>query len=80
MQRILEVVDKPGSILDIDATIIESKTGDAQRTYKGNYGYQPLLGIISENSMVVGSDFREGNFSPQSGLVEFIESCRRNYP
>jgi len=79
MQRILSVVDKPGSILDIDATIIESEKGDAQKTYKGNYGYQPLLGIISENSMVVGSDFREGNISPQSGLVEFIESCRRNY-
>jgi hypothetical protein len=39
-----------------------------------------LIGIISENSMVVGSDFREGNISPQSGLVEFIEGCRRNYP
>ncbi|MFN3693941.1 MAG: IS1380 family transposase [Ignavibacterium sp.] len=80
IQSILEAVDKPGNILDIDATIIESEKGDAQRTYKGNYGYQPLLGIISENSMVVGSDFREGNISPQSGLVEFIESCRRNYP
>jgi len=80
MQRILEVVEKPGNILDIDATIIESEKGDAQRTYKGNYGYQPLLGIISENSMIVGSDFREGNFSPQKGLVEFIESCWRNYP
>jgi hypothetical protein len=79
MQRILAVVDKPGSILDIDATIIESEKGEAERTYKGNYGYQPLLGIISENSMVVGSDFREGNISPQSGLVEIIESCRRNY-
>jgi len=79
MQRILAVVDKPGSILDIDATIIQSEKGDAQKTYKGNLGYQPLLGIISENSMVVGSDFREGNISPQSGLVEFIESCRRNY-
>jgi hypothetical protein len=79
MQRILDAVDKPGSILDIDATIIQSEKGDAQKTYKGNYGYQPLLGIISENSMVVGSDFREGNFSPQSGLVEFIKSCRRNY-
>lgn len=79
MQRILAVVDKPGSILDIDATIIESEKADAQKTYKGNYGYQPLLGIIAENSMVVGSDFREGNISPQSKLVEFIESCRRNY-
>lgn len=80
MGRILEVVEKPGRILDIDATIIEAEKGDARRTYKKNYGYQPLLGIIAENSMVVGSDFREGNCSPQSGLVAFIEKCRKNYP
>lgn len=53
MQRIIAVVDKPGSILDIDARIIQSEKAYAQKTYKGNYGYQPLLGIISENSMVV---------------------------
>lgn len=79
MKRVLAVVEKPGNILDIDATIIESEKGDAEKTYKGTYGYQPLLGIISENGMVVGSDFREGNVSPQRGLVEMIEQCRRNY-
>lgn len=78
-QRLLAVVEKPGSILDIDATIIQSEKGDSEKTYKGNYGYQPLLGIVAENGMVVGSDFREGNASPQSGLVELIEQCRINY-
>jgi hypothetical protein len=78
-QRLLAVVEKPGSILDIDATIIQAEKGDSEKTYKGNYGYQPLLGIVAENGMVVGSDFREGNASPQSGLVELIEQCRRNY-
>lgn len=86
-QKILEVnkqllmgLSKQGKILDIDATIIESDKGDSEKTYKGSYGYQPLLGIIAENGIVVGSDFREGNISPQSGLVEFIINCRRNYP
>ncbi len=78
-QRLLAVVEKQGSILDIDATIIQAEKGDAEKTYKGNYGYQSLLGIIAENGMVVGSDFREGNASPQSRLVELIEQCRRNY-
>lgn len=27
--------------------------------------------------MVINSDFRQGNISPQSGLVEYIEKCRR---
>jgi hypothetical protein len=79
IQRLLAVVEKPGSILDIDATIIQAEKGDSEKTYKGNYGYQPLLGIIAENGIVVGSDFREGNASPQSGLVELIEQCRINY-
>lgn len=79
IQGLLAVIEKPGSILDIDATIIQSEKGDSEKTYKGNYGYQPLLGIIAENGMVVGSDFRQGNTSPQSGLVELIEQCRINY-
>lgn len=80
VKQLLVGLTKQGEILDIDATIIESDKGDARKTYKGSYGYQPLLGIISENAIVVGSDFREGNISPQIGIVEFIKSCRRNYP
>lgn len=79
LRGILDAVAKPGEILDFDATIVESEKGDSKKTYKGNYGYQPLLGIIAENGMVVGSDFREGNVSPQSGLVEFIKKCQENY-
>ena len=79
IRQLLLGLSKEGHILDIDATIIESDKGDSEKTYKGIYGYQPLLGIISENGIVVGSDFREGNVSPQSGLVELIKSCRRTY-
>lgn len=79
-KQLLFGLPKHGSILDIDATIIESDKGDSRKTYKGNYGYQPLLGIIAENGIVVGSDFRQGNASPQSGILQFIESCRYNYP
>jgi hypothetical protein len=77
--EVLRVAGKEGTILDIDTTIIEAEKGDAQKTYKGIYGYQPLIGIIAENGMIAGSDFREGNISPQSGLVEFIQRCRKNY-
>ena len=78
-QQLLRGLGSGGQILDIDATIIESEKGDSEKTYKETYGYQPLLGIISENGMVVGSDFREGNVSPQSGLVELIKRCRKTY-
>jgi len=77
---IFSAMPKQGEILDIDATIIEAEKGDSKKTYKGIYGYQPVPGIISENAMVVGSEFREANQSPQNGLLEFIKRCRNNYP
>ena len=80
IMQVLGVVYKEGYTLDIDSTIIESEKGDSKKTYKGSYGYHPLLGIIAENGMIAGSDFREGNNSPQSGLIELIERCRDNYP
>jgi len=71
--------DEEGGILDIDATIITSEKGDAEKSYKGIRGYQPMLGIIEENGLIVGSQFRQGNQSPQGGLWEFIQLCERNY-
>jgi hypothetical protein len=38
-----------------------------------------MLGIIEENGLIVGSQFRQGNQSPQGGLWEFIQLCERNY-
>ena len=78
--RIMSATEKPGKILDIDATIIKSDKGDSKKSYKGINGYQPMLGIIEENGLVASSEFRQGNQSPQSGLLEFVKKCRSNYP
>ena len=64
--------------LDIDASIIEANKGDAVKTYKGQLGYQPMLGIIAENNITVYTEFRKGNCSPQKGIVNFIKECREN--
>jgi len=74
------LVNIPGNdfTLDIDATIIEANKGDAEKTYKGTVGYQPMLGIIAENNITVFSEFREGNCSPKKGIVNFIAGCREN--
>lgn len=79
-RELLKLSTEENGTLDIDATIIEADKGDARKTYKGIRGYQPLLGILAENNMVVGSEFRQGNHSPQSGLKEFIHRCEENYP
>lgn len=66
--------------LDIDATIIECEKGDATKTYKNSWGYQPLLAIIAENGVVAGCDFRLGHHSPQSGLRDFVRRCEATVP
>lgn len=64
--------------LDVDATIIESDKGDGTFTYNGYRGYQPMLGMIASNGLIVGSEFRYGNESPQAGLKKFIEMSNEN--
>lgn len=66
--------------LDIDATIIACEKGEATKSYKGIVGYHPLLGIIAENGMVAGCDFRLGHQSPQRGLREFVSHCEATVP
>jgi hypothetical protein len=81
MRYLMQCLDEsiPGDTLDIDATIIESRKGDAQMSYKKIQGYQPLLGVIAENGFVVGSQFRQGNESPQGGLWDFVKECEHGY-
>ncbi len=79
-RKVLALSQAEACTLDIDATLIEADKGDAKKSYKGIRGYHPLVGIIAENGLAVGSEFREGNHSPQSGLKEFIDQCMHNYP
>lgn len=79
-QPLLELSRGSDLTLDIDASIIEADKGDGAMSFKGIVGYQPLLGIIAENGLAVGSEFRYGNVSPQVGLPAFITACRRAYP
>ena len=78
MKGLFTTIPGENFTLDIDAVIIESNKGDAAKTYKGITGYQPMLGIIAENNLTIFSEFRQGNRSPQEGIVNFIKECREN--
>ncbi len=78
MKQLFTNVSGKDFTLDIDATVIEANKGDAEKTYKGTVGYQPMLGIIAENNITVFSEFRQGNCSPKKGIVNFIAGCREN--
>lgn len=47
--------------VDLDATIIESTKREAQPTYEGSRGYQPMLALWAELDVVVADQFRDGN-------------------
>ena len=66
--------------LDVDATVIEAEKKAAHKTYKYVRGYQPTLGFIAENSLVLAYEFREGNVPAQAKAVEFLEACEKACP
>ncbi len=66
--------------LDIDASQIVAKKYAAQRTYKHEKGYMPMLGHLAENGLIVHEEFREGNAAPASRNQEFIQACKTNMP
>jgi len=47
--------------VDLDATIIESRKREAQPTYQGSRGDQPMLALWAELDVVVAGQFRDGN-------------------
>jgi len=47
--------------VDQDSTIIESWKQQAQRTYEGCTGYQPMLALWAEMDLVLADEFRDGN-------------------
>ena len=65
-------------ILDVDATEIEAEKQEAQWTYNHVQGYMPLLGYV--NGVCVAHEFREGNRSPNAGILELARRCEAALP
>jgi hypothetical protein len=80
LKRGLKRDKRKGYTLDIDATGIVAEKESAKMTYKGDLGYMPMVGHLAENGLIVGDEFREGNDSPGSRNLEFLQYCRRQLP
>ena len=57
--------DQKIATIDLDATIIESYKREAQPTYQGGSGYQPMLALWAEMNVVLADEFRDGNVPAQ---------------
>lgn len=66
--------------LDFDATLIESHKQDAQMTYKGFRGYDPLLCFVAETGQVLRGLFRPGNASPAGNALSFLRGTLKLLP
>ena len=53
--------DQRSATIDLDATVIESFKREAQKTYQGGTGYQPMLALWAEMDLAVADEFRDGN-------------------
>jgi hypothetical protein len=53
--------DQRIATVDQDATIIASRKREAKPTYEGERGYQPMLAVWAETSLVLAEEFRDGN-------------------
>ena len=57
--------DQKIATIDLDSTVIESWKREAQATYQGGRGYQPMLALWAEMNLIVADEFREGNVPAQ---------------
>ena len=62
--------------VDLVATIIESSKREAQPTYQGGNGYQPMLALWAETNLVLADEFRDGNVTAQK---EPLRAARRAF-
>jgi len=66
--------------LDCDASLFVSSGKQARMSYKGERGYMPMLAFWEELGMVVHDDFRNGNASPGSDALAFLQETLAQLP
>ena len=80
VRRLLARQRRGDVTLDIDSSLVEADKKEAQKTYKGFDGYNPLLAWLDEPNVFLSGVFRPGNSSPQSHLRSLVAQCRRLLP
>jgi hypothetical protein len=61
--------------VDQDATIIESAKQQAQYTYEGTRGYQPMVAAWAETGLIIADEFRDGNVPAISAPLECAKAA-----
>jgi hypothetical protein len=72
--------DQKIATIDLDATIIESWKKEAQPTYQGIHGYQPVMALWAEMDLVVADEFRDGNVPAHMQLLPVTQRAFQGLP
>jgi hypothetical protein len=66
--------------VDQDSTIIESRKREAQPTYEGGRGYQPMLAVWAEIDVVLADQFRDGNVPAMMSPLDVAKAAFQALP
>lgn len=72
--------DQKIATIDLDATVIESWKREAQPTYQGVSGYQPMVALWAEMNVIVADEFRDGNVAAHTGLLRVAQQAYAALP
>jgi hypothetical protein len=72
--------DQKIATVDLDTTIIESHKREAQPTYQGERGYQPMLALWAEMNLVLADEFRDGNVPAQMAPLPVAQRAFQALP
>ena len=82
-QMVRRVVQQTGittATLDCDASLFVSSGRNARMSYQGERGYMPVLAFWEELGMIIHDDFRNGNASPGSEALAFLQQTLAQLP
>ena len=72
--------DQKIATVDQDGTIIESHKREAQMTYEGERGYQPILAVWAETDLILADQFRDGNVPAHKDPLSVAQAAFRALP
>lgn len=66
--------------IDLDAVILECEREEAERTYEGTKGYQPVVAMWAEQDLVLADEYRDGNVPAGCGNARVVEKALAQLP
>lgn len=66
--------------IDLDAVILECERKEAEWTYEGTKGYQPVVAMWAEQDLVLADEYRDGNVPAGCGNARVVEKALAQLP